>query len=371
MTPQPEPAFDDLAARLRAARPVAPEPLRARVLELATATAPAPTRRVRRVRRPLALVLVPALLVALVAGGALLGRNGTQAHEESAGTGGGATGAHPEPASPVPARARPAGSAADAERSAEAAATAPAPGAAFESSPFAPPSTRRLQEYRADLRVHVASLDDLSLATTKAMAITRSLRGYVVRAAYGAPGDGDGDSTLVVRVPVGNVAQAVLRFAGLGTVIGQQVSIEDLQLGLNRQNDRIRALRGTIATLERELRRDDLTDDARARLRARLQNARETLAARLNAREATERRGRLALVALTLTTREGAEVAPPAPPGRFEQTLRDALDVLATLTVWLLAALIVAGPFLLLAAIGVLLEQRRRRRGDERLLERA
>lgn len=369
MTRQPEPAHDTLAERLRAARPVAPEHVRTRVLQLAAAPA-APSRVEAVRRRGLTLVLAAALLLALVAGGGLLDRTRPQAQEESAGRAGGEIAAQPEAARPLRARARAPRNAADAEASAQTAAKAPARGAAFESSPFAPPSTRRLQEYRADLRVHVDSIDGLSRATTSAMAITRSLGGYVVRARYGAPGDGDGDSALVVRVPVGNVAEAVLRFAGLGTVIGQQVSIQDLQLGLNRQSDQIRALRGTIATLQRELRRDDLTDESRARLRTRLGNARETLAARLRAREATERRGRLALVALTLTSREGAVVAPPEPPGRFEQTLRDAVHVLATLAVWLLAALIVAGPFLLLAAIGVLLEQRRRRRGDERLLER-
>ena len=372
MSSQLEPTYDELAAELRAARPVAPEPLRARVLQLtpsaAPAPAPAPAR--RRFRRRASLVLVPALVVALAAGGALLDASRPEPRAETAAGGGSAPDAATSantattPALRAPARSRSSGAAA------ESSAAAQARRALSPVSPFAPPSTGRLQEYRADLRVRVDSLSELADATTQAMQITRSLRGYVVRADYGAPGDGDGDSSLAVRVPVGNVAAAVMRFSALGTVVGQRVSVQDLQAGLNRQTDQIQALRRTIATLERELRRDDLGDEARARLRARLANARTDLAARLNVREATERRGRLALVSLTLTTREGASVEPPAPPGRFEQTLRDAVHLVATLLVWLLAALIVAAPFLLLAALAVVLERRRRRYGADRLLER-
>jgi hypothetical protein len=164
-------------------------------------------------------------------------------------------------------------------------------------------------------------------------------------------------------------ATATARFAELGTVVGQDVAIQDLQGSFNRQTTLIESLRGTILELERELRRDDLNVEARIRLQNRLANARAQHEAAIASRNATERRGRLATVSLTLTTREGAELQPPTPPGRFEQTLRDAVGVLAAMMTWLLAALIVVGPFALLAAAGVALERRRRRRADERLLD--
>ena len=91
---------------------------------------------------------------------------------------------------------------------------------------------------------------------------------------------------------------------------------------------------------------------------------------RLTQRDETLRRGRLAVVALTLTTRAEAETV-PAPPGEIEQRLRDALGALADTVTWALYVIIVAGPFVVLAAIGFVLDRRRRRRADDRLLERA
>jgi hypothetical protein len=234
-----------------------------------------------------------------------------------------------------------------------------------------PPSGNRLQEYRADLRVRVDDLEDLSARTAEAMRITRSLGGYVVSAQLTTPVGEDGDSSLVVRIPIAKVQDAIMRFSDLGVLVAQDVSLQDLQAQANRQDDQIAALRRTIATLERELADPNLTAAERAELERRLANARVTLKQRQNARENTERRGRLARVALTLTTREEGQALPPTPPGDFEQTLRDALGALEKVVAWGLAALIVASPFLALTALFVALEVRRRRRSEERLLQRA
>jgi hypothetical protein len=162
-----------------------------------------------------------------------------------------------------------------------------------------------------------------------------------------------------------------MRFSQLGVLVAQDISLQDLQAQANRQDDQIAALRRTIATLERELREPNLTAEQRAELERRLANARRTLAQRRNARETTERRGRLARVALTLTTRQEGQELPPPPPGEFERTLRDALGALEQLVAWILAALIVASPLLALTAVAVALEARRRRRAEDRLLQRA
>lgn len=162
-----------------------------------------------------------------------------------------------------------------------------------------------------------------------------------------------------------------MRLSDLGVLVAQDVSLQDLQAQANRQDDRIAALRRTVATLERELQAQDLTREERAELERRLANAERTLTQARSAREATERRGRLARVALTLTTRDESGVVPPAPPGDFEQTLRDAFGALEQLVAWVLAALIVTSPFLALTALLVVLEARRRRRSEERLLQRA
>lgn len=374
MSSLPDARYDALAERLRVARPRAGAGLRARVdFVVGTAAADrrptAPRRRVWLSWRP-ALVLAPLAVAGLAIAIGLQGGPGGGDEAASVEAGGTVSGAGPTgsraavsgAATPTSA-ARADGGTVDAQR---------LPGGPAKSPDGAvPPSGRRLQDYRADLRVRVSSLDGLSAATTRAMGVARSLGGFVVSADYASPGDGDGDSRLVVRVPVNKVSVAVLRFAALGTVQAQQVSIQDLQGTFNVQSQRIDALRGTISELRRELRRTDLEVDARIALRTRLAAARAQLEAALAARRSTERRGRLATVSLTLTTREGAELQPPAGPGRFERTLRDALGVLGTMATWLLAALIVTGPFALLAALGVALERRRRRRAEQRLLEQA
>jgi hypothetical protein len=353
-----EPAFDDLARELQAARPHASDELRERVLTLARSE---PVQQRRRFR--LMPFLIPALgaatVVAAVAVGVTSLRD-TGAGEDSAVVG-----------APYSAEDEAAEEGA-AESGREAAPSTlqdlragPAPAETL------PPSGNRLQEYRADLRVRVADLDALSETTAQAMRITRSLGGYVVSAQLTTPVGEDGDSALVVRVPITKVQDAIMRFSDLGVLVAQDVSLQDLQAQANRQDDQIAALRRTIATLERELADPDLTAEERAELQRRLANARATLKQRQAARETTERRGRLARVALTLTTRDERQALPPSPPGDFEQTLRDALGALEQLVAWTLAALIVASPFLALTALVVAIEARRRRRSEERLLQRA
>jgi hypothetical protein len=339
--------FDELAALVRASKPRASAELRARVRALAAEEPERPRPRGFALRRA-SLVLVPALLVAVVAGAAIVGLVSRDS-ERSLTRG---------------------------ERTLEFDADqAPAQAEALRERGVAPsaalPPGRRAQDYRAELRVRVRDVGALSRATARAMRATRSLGGFVVRADYDASNTKDGDSVLVVRVPVAKVQQAILRFSELGTIVGQRIAIEDLQRTLNRQSEAIQALRRTLATLESELRRPELTRERRAELRARLLRARESLARRVAGRDATSRRAATARIALTLTTREQTAVPVPERPGYFERTVRDAASALTKGLAWIVASLIVAGPLLALAAILLLLGRGRRRRAEQRLLERA
>jgi Domain of unknown function (DUF4349) len=364
-----EPAFDDLARKLQAARPEASDELRERVLGLAR-TEPL-QERPRRFR--LTSFLVPALgaatVVAFVAVGVTTfrGPGGDPADREAAG--GGADVAAAETVASLEAFDSAEEGAADS--AAPPAGTRQRSAAQGAPAETLPPSGNRLQEYRADLRVRVADLDELSETTAAAMRIARSLGGYVVSAQLTTPVGSDGDSELVVRVPVTKVQDAIARFSGLGVLVAQDIAIQDLQGQANRQDEQIEALRRTIATLERALEAPDLTPEERADLERRIANADRSLKQAQRARAATERRGSLARVGLTLTTREEGQALPPPPPGDFEQTLRDALGALEQVVAWALAALIVASPFLALTALLVALEARRRRRAEERLLQRA
>jgi hypothetical protein len=340
MPSRPDPVlderYDEIVAQLRATRPRSSAGLRQRVREIARAE-PAPRRSLadRLPSRKLVFALAAAAaLAAIVAYGATRGEK--QGDEI----------AFNDPAA-VSGRAV-------------------QEDAALESTAAPPTSAGRLQDYRAELTVRVQDVEALSRATARAMRIAQTLGGFVVSASYDARAEGD--SLLVVRVPIGRVQEAISQYATLGTIVGQRFALQDLQAGVDELDARIDQVRDRVASLRRDLRDPNLTDDERAVLRQRIEQARDELAALLDQRGSTVRQAQTAEISLTLTTREPATPAPP--PGELEETLRDAVGALATVSVWLLAALIVVSPFLVLALVGTVGVRRFRRRAAERLLER-
>lgn len=337
MPSRPDPVlderYDEIVAQLRATRPRSSAGLRQRVREIARAE-PAPRRSLaeRLPSRKLVFALAAAAaLAAIVAYGATRGDRTEQQEAQRA---------------PV--------------------ASAIQEDSSVESAAAPPTSPGRLQDYRAELTLRVQDVEALSRATARAMRIAQTLGGFVVSASYDARAEGD--SLLVVRVPIGRVQEAISQYATLGTIVGQRYSLQDLQTGVDELDARIDQVRDRVASLRRDLRDPNLTDDERAVLRRRLEQARDELAALLDQRDSTVRQASTAEISLTLTTREAARPAPP--PGELEGTLRDALGAVATVSVWLLAALIVVSPFLALALVGTVGVRRFRRRAAERLLER-
>ncbi|HEX3687986.1 MAG TPA: hypothetical protein VHU60_10400, partial [Gaiellaceae bacterium] len=79
------------------------------------------------------------------------------------------------------------------------------------------------------------------------------------------------------------------------------------------------------------------------------------------------RSANLARIVLTLTT----PAKQAATPGRLHRTLDDAGGVLLRELQFLLYALVVAGPLLLVGAAGIAAARAQRRRADAKLLERA
>jgi len=228
-----------------------------------------------------------------------------------------------------------------------------------------PPSSTRLNKYEAWLRVRVAD-DRLSSATTRAMQIARAYGGYVALVDMNTPGN-KGTASLVLRVPVTRVEDAVLRLGKLGEVKAQRVRIQDLTRQANLLRRQIVALQATIAKLERKLAAGGLAPDERLRLQYQLDEAKRTLAQKTKTRAGTVREGTLATVSLAFSTPQAA-VVPPHHPGRLERTARDAGAFLVRELAWLLYAVIVLAPIALLAAALVLGVRVGRRRSDERLL---
>lgn len=208
-------------------------------------------------------------------------------------------------------------------------------------------SKSRLQQQQVSMRLRV---DDLSRATQRAVRQTRNLGGYVAAANY-ATGQSAGDSRLDLRVPAQNVQKAIASFTGLGTILAQRIRVADLQGGLDRLDARIAAKERQLKTLTGE----ELAKEQRA-LR-RLERSRQALV----------REGTYAKVSLQLTTRKPA--AKPEEQGRFDAFWGDAGDILGKEAIAVLYALVIVGPFAILAALALFAARARRRRADHRLLE--
>jgi Domain of unknown function (DUF4349) len=204
---------------------------------------------------------------------------------------------------------------------------------------FAPKLTAksRLQRQNISMRLRVK---DLSGATQNAVRTTRRLGGFVAGADY-ATGSKDGISRLALRVPVANLQKAIASFTQLGTILSQHISVADLQSGLDRLDMRIAKARraGDDRTLEQlEHRRDALI-----------------------------REGTYAHVSLQLTTAKPA--AQHVAPGGFDRFWDNSSNILGKELIAVLYVLVLAGPFVLIAALLLFSERARRRRADHRLLE--
>jgi hypothetical protein len=234
--------------------------------------------------------------------------------------------------------------------------------AGHQRAPALPPARRRLQDYDARMRLRVENAAALDRATKRAMRDTRGLGGFVASIDFGTRPEEQGDASLVLRVPVANVQEAVARYTELGTIVSQQVKINDLQPQADRLSQSATELRRRIAELVAKSRGSGLTVDERIRL----ENARRDLQSLSGRRSRLVREASYATVTLELTTAKAAEKREE--PGAFRTFWDDASKILGTELIWLLYALVVAGPFVLLAILALVAERSRRRRSADSLL---
>ncbi len=227
--------------------------------------------------------------------------------------------------------------------------------------------TTRLQHTDASLQVRVPDVEHLSTATRAATRIATSLGGYAQSVDYTTPQGGNGTAYIELRVPAQNVQRALERLAGLGTLVSQQVSVNDLQHALQVQSDQIAQLRRRVAALHQALADPALPDAQRVLLQIKLAESKRALAQRLHARNGTVAAGTTARISLILGT-ERSVVTPVHHRGRMGRMLHDALGFLGLEAMIALYALIVISPFVVLGGLGWALARLRRRREEERLL---
>ena len=352
----------DLTTQLRATRPVAPPELRERVRAIAAQESTPQESKLRaalpfdRLRLPrMRFALVPAAAALLLVSSAVvfgLARSGsdpvaerelkeatTRAHG-SVDSGG------------VP--------------NAPALAGAPAlPGAVLPSAADQALSVlqNRAQRVTASLTVEVADSDGVSKASKEALDLTQSLGGHIVSASV-ATGD-EGTASLTVRVPVARVQEAIVGLSSLGRITSQQVTIDDLQEGLDAAERRARSVRNQIARITARLESETLDAETQSVLEARRRALRSELSQLRRGIATTNAEARLATMQLSIVT-PGASGAVPV-PSRLDRTIDEALNILVWEGVVALAAFVVAAPFML-ALLALWLGRRLYRRQEERLL---
>jgi Domain of unknown function (DUF4349) len=222
----------------------------------------------------------------------------------------------------------------------------------------------RAQRVSATLTVEVANSDAVSRAAQDALDLTRSLGGYVVSSSV-ATGD-QGSASLTVRVPVTRVQDAIAGLSGLGRIVSQQVTIDDLQATLDQLEHREATVRAQIARIRARLASESLDAQTEAVLRARLQTLRSELGELRTGISSTEAEAKMSTIQLAVVT-PGAFGA-VAPPSRIDRTIDEALNVLAWEAVVALGILIVLAPFAMVAFATWLGRRLYRRREEERLL---
>jgi len=329
----------DLIHELRASRPSAPLELRARVRELAAVQPrPAPWASWRFPLRRGVLVAVPAAAALAFATAGVIGLASSDAPSTEA--------------------LRQSG-AADAPATTEAGKqVAPAQDATALSA------GDRAQRVSATLTVEVSDSDAVSHAAQDALDLTRSLGGFVVSSSV-ATGE-EGSASITVRVPVAKVQDAITGLSGLGRIVSQQVTIDDLQASLDELEKREATVRSEIARIRARLETERLDAQTEAVLRAKLSTLRAELTELRAGISSTEAEARMSTIQLTVVT-PGAFGA-VAPPSRIDRTVDEALNVLAWEGVIALGILIVFAPFALVAFAAWLGRRLYRRHEEERLL---
>ena len=233
---------------------------------------------------------------------------------------------------------------------------------------FAGPAAKAGRAQEWDVRLELAVRDNraLSDASAEAIRVTRDLGGFVVSSNVATDG-GAGRADLVLRVPQRRVQDAIAQLSDLGTITGQQVSVQDRQADLDRLAKRIDTLRIQRAELNAKLAEPGLTEPERLRLELRLQRVQGLLNQLTRERSNVSAEVAFAEFRVSLATRRAA--AAPA-GGRFDDAISSALGVLAVAAAAALFLAIVLLPLAAIAAAALLGRRALRRRDDELLLDR-
>jgi len=327
----------DLLAQLREARPIAPGELRERIRTLAAEAKPEPRRRLNW--RRAFVVAVPVAAAAAVAAVALVPGSGSPKIAQR----------QLVPAEPIPVTPK------TVLRYASGGPAAAAGVAVSTDTALPAPSPGRTQRIAAGLQLRVPDTQAVSDDTKQAVQIARSLGGFPRSLDVDASGR-TGYATIVLRIPKPNVQKAVSRLSALGTIVGEDVTIHDIQGQVDSTARKIGRLNHALAALKGQY-QDPETVKKISGLDAEIGHLKRGQAATIHTAS-------YATVSLGLTTRAAPAAAKPQGPGP--------LHGLKVAFHWAWIGAIYFGalglPVLLVLAFVWWIGRLARRRGEERLL---
>jgi hypothetical protein len=215
-----------------------------------------------------------------------------------------------------------------------------------------------------DLRVQDA--DHVSSASQDAMRITRALGGVVTSSTVDTRGN-QGRAQLTLRIPVGNLDDAVFRLTQLGTVTAQRTNTQDLQAPLDRVSRRIAELRSKIRIELARLASGQLTAAEELEARIHLENLRRNLDYAKRSRASLVSKTSMADLTFRLATAPAgtADKSESGIPGAAHK----AADFLRGAGAVMVFAALVLSPLVLLAILAWLGVRARSRRIEARLLD--
>jgi hypothetical protein len=240
-----------------------------------------------------------------------------------------------------------------------ASAGAAATGSSALKSAIVPPPGTNAQRYSATLSLRLKDSAAVSEATNRALKIVAAMGGHPNTVNVDAERK-DGEAYLVLKVPRARVQEAVQKLGALGTIIGADVSIKDLQAGIDTTGRTIDRLQEKLADLRAEVQTEDVVAQVET-LETRFENLQRQ-------RAATIRAAHFATVKLHMKT------PPPATPPA-DDSGTGPLHGLGVAFRWIgigaVYALALGTPLVLLVALGWFLARGLRRRREEALLGRA
>jgi Domain of unknown function (DUF4349) len=166
------------------------------------------------------------------------------------------------------------------------------------------------------------------------------------------------------------IQTALQKLSGLGTILANHVSIQDIQVQLNQRYSRMQALRVQITNLRKKLTDPSVTQSQRDFFQAAINQREGAIANLQQVQKAQETRASFATVELNLETKKAAVAGPRGKQSQIGRALHNIGRVLVVEAEVLLYVLLIGAPFVVLAALLWWGRRGLRRRSEEELLAR-